>query len=144
MASSSFTAWLSLYKEVLTVLVESVTDLCLKLMIPLSGVDDCKEVLGLFSTVYKMSKSQSVLSFPRLGQMVIDYNLPLKKLSEEFVLHTRTLTHTFLSHEAAMELWTLALNSSWTTVFYRDEVIYTHSNVQTYFESIKGYGKKVN
>ena len=42
-----------------------------------------------------------------------------------------------------MDLWTLALNSSWTIVLYRDEVIYTHSYIQTFFESIKGYSKKV-
>ena len=31
-------------------------------------------------------------SFPRLGQMVIDYDVPLKKLSEEFVPHSRVRT----------------------------------------------------
>ena len=62
---------------------------------------------------------------------------------EKWIVYGFLLCHTFLSHEAAMELWSLALNSSWTTVLYRDEVIYTHSYVQTYFESIKGYGKKV-
>ena len=31
-------------------------------------------------------------SFPRLGQMVIDYDIPLKKLSEEFVPHSRVRT----------------------------------------------------
>ena len=49
----------------------------------------------------------------------------LRKLSEEFVLHTRSLTYTFLSHEAAMELWSLALNSIRTTVLYKDKVIFT-------------------
>ena len=42
-----------------------------------------------------------------------------------------------------MDLWSLALNSSWTTVLFRDKVIYTHSYVQTYLETIKGYGKEV-
>lgn len=190
----------SLYLDLVTIYIQ--------LMILLSRVDDRKAVLGLFNAAYEMSQNQSDPSFPRLGQMVIDYDPPLKKLSEEFVPHTRTLTHallslravyprrnlsadqwraaqmlslvsnpsqllnpahtdtmpceylsldtlekwivfgfmlchTFLSHEDAMDLWSLALNSSWTTVLYRDEVIYTHSYVQTYFESIKGYGKKV-
>ena len=62
---------------------------------------------------------------------------------EKWIVYGFMLCHTFLSHEAAMELWSLALNSSWCTVLYRDEVVYTHSYVQTYFESIKGYGKKV-
>ena len=29
--------------------------------------------------------------------MIVDYDPPLKKLSEEFVPHTRTLTHALLS-----------------------------------------------
>ena len=191
----------SLYLELVTIYIQ--------LMILLSRVDDRKAVLGLFNAAYEMSQNQADPSFPRLGQMIVDYDPPLKKLSEEFVPHTRTLTHallslssvyprrnlsadqwraaqmlslvsnpgqllnpahtdtmpceylsldtmetwivfgfmlchTFLSHEAANDLWTLALNSSWTTVLYRDEVIYTHQYVQTYFEGIKGYGKKVN
>ena len=190
----------SLYLELVTIYIQ--------LMILLSRVDDRKAVLGLFNAAYEMSQNQADPSFPRLGQMIVDYDPPLKKLSEEFVPHTRTLTHallslssvyprrnlsadqwraaqmlslvsnpgqllnpahtdtmpceylsldtmetwivfgfmlchTFLSHEAANDLWTLALNSSWTTVLYRDEVIYTHQYVQTYFEGIKGYGKKV-
>ena len=28
-------------------------------------------------------------SFPRLGQMVIEYDPPMKKLSDEFVPHTK-------------------------------------------------------
>jgi hypothetical protein len=157
-------------------------------------VDNRKAALGLFNAAYEMSQNQSDPFFPRLGQMVIDYNPPHKKLSEEFVPHTRTLTHghlslaavyprgnlsadqrraaqmrslvsnpsqplntahtdtrpceylsletlekwivfgfmrchTFLSHKVAMERWRLALNSSWTTVLYRDKVIYTHSYV---------------
>ena len=30
-------------------------------------------------------------SFPRLGQMIIDYDPAIKKLSEEFVPHTKVL-----------------------------------------------------
>ena len=63
---------------------------------------------------------------------------------ETWIVFGFMLCHTFLSHEAANDLWTLALNSSWTTVLYRDEVIYTHQYVQTYFDGIKGYNKKVN
>ena len=63
----------------------------------LSRVDNRKAVLGLFNAAYEMSQNQSDPSFPRLGQMVIDYDPPHKKLSEEFVPHTRTLTHGRLS-----------------------------------------------
>ena len=190
-----------LYLELVTVYIQ--------LMILLSRVEDRKVVLGLFNAAYEMVHNQSDPAFPRLGQMVMDYDPPLKKLSEEFVPHTRTITqallslqnvyprrnlsaeqwraaqmlslvsnpsqllnpahtdtmpceylsldtmerwivfgfmlcHSFLSQQHAMDLWTLALNSSWTTVLYRDEIIYTHSYVQTYFESIRGYNKRVN
>ena len=60
-------------------------------------VDNRKAVLGLFNAAYEMSQNQSDPSFPRLGQMVIDYDPPHKKLSEEFLPHTRTLTHGRLS-----------------------------------------------
>jgi hypothetical protein len=63
-------------------------------------VDDRKAVLGLFNAAYEMSQNQSDPSFPRLRQMVINYDPPLKKLSEEFVPHTRTLTHALLSLSA--------------------------------------------
>ena len=190
-----------LYLDLVTVYIQ--------LMILLSRVDDRKAVLGLFNSAYEMVHNQADPAFPRLGQMVMDYDPPLKKLSEEFVPHTRTITqallslsnvyprrnlsaeqwraaqmlslvsnpsqllnpahtdtmpceylsldtmerwivfgfmlcHSFLSQQPAMDLWTLALNSSWTTVLYRDEIIYTHSYVQTYFESIRGYNKRVN
>ena len=192
----------------LTRLYLDLVTIYIQLMILLSRVEDRKAVLGLFNAAHEMSHNQSDPAFPRLGQMVIDYDPPLKKLSEEFVPHTRTLTHallsltnvyprrnlsadqwraaqmlslvsnptqllnpahtdtmpceylsldtmerwivfgfmlchTFLSHQPAMDLWTLALHSSWTTVLFRDEIIYTHSYIQTYFESIKGYSKKV-
>ena len=193
----------------LTRLYLDLVTIYIQLMILLSRVEDRKAVLGLFNAAHEMSHSQPDAAFPRLGQMVIDYDPPLKKLSEEFVPHTRTLTHallslstvyprrnlsadqwraaqmlslvsnpsqllnpahtdtmpceylsldtmerwivfgfmlchTFLSHQPAMDLWTLALHSSWTTVLFRDEIIYTHSYIQAFFESIKGYGKKVN
>jgi hypothetical protein len=62
---------------------------------------------------------------------------------EKWIAFGLRLCHTFLSHEDAKELWSLALNSSGTTVIHRDEVTHTHSYVQTHLESIKGYGKKV-
>lgn len=36
-------------------------------------------------------------SFPRLGQLIVDYEPPLKKLAEEFVPHTKTLTTALFS-----------------------------------------------
>ncbi|VDO42186.1 unnamed protein product [Haemonchus placei] len=53
------------------------------LMILLSRVDDRKVVLGLFNAAYDLTHVQSEASFPRLGQMILDYEHPLKKLSED-------------------------------------------------------------
>ena len=54
-----------------------------------------------------------------------------------------TQGHTYLSHEAATERRSLALNSSRITGLYRDKVIYTHSDVQNHIRASGGYGEKV-
>ncbi|CAD7081544.1 unnamed protein product [Hermetia illucens] len=61
------------------------------LMVLLSRVEDRKAVLGLFNAAYELQNNQSDQSFPRLGQMIIDYDTPIKKLSEEFIPHQRLL-----------------------------------------------------
>uniref|UniRef100_A0A158P906 Membrane-associated protein Hem n=1 Tax=Angiostrongylus cantonensis TaxID=6313 RepID=A0A158P906_ANGCA len=53
------------------------------LMILLSRVDDRKVVLGLFNAAYDLAHGESESSFPRLGQMILDYDHPLRKLSED-------------------------------------------------------------
>ena len=35
-------------------------------------------------------------SFPRLGQMILDYDHPMKKMSEEFVPHSRVIYYIVL------------------------------------------------
>lgn len=53
------------------------------IMVLLSRVDDRKAVLGLFNAAFEMANGQSEPTFPRLGQMIIDYENPLKKLAED-------------------------------------------------------------
>ncbi|CAP24240.1 Protein CBR-GEX-3 [Caenorhabditis briggsae] len=53
------------------------------MMILLSRIEDRKAVLGLFNAGYDLQHGQSEASFPRLGQMILDYENPLKKLSED-------------------------------------------------------------
>ncbi|RCN35023.1 hypothetical protein ANCCAN_19121 [Ancylostoma caninum] len=53
------------------------------LMVLLSRVDDRKVVLGLFNAAYDLLHGQSESSFPRLGQMILDYEHPMRKLSED-------------------------------------------------------------
>lgn len=52
-------------------------------MILLSRIEDRKIVLGLFNVAYDLINNGSEASFPRLGQMIMDYENPLKKLSED-------------------------------------------------------------
>ncbi|CAI2350716.1 unnamed protein product [Caenorhabditis sp. 36 PRJEB53466] len=53
------------------------------MMILLSRIEDRKAVLGLFNAAYDLQHGQSESSFPRLGQMILDYENPLKKLHED-------------------------------------------------------------
>jgi NCK-associated protein 1 len=61
------------------------------LMILLSKVDDRKTVLGLFTISHELTHGQGDSSFPRLGQMIVDYEVPMKKLAEDFVPHSKLI-----------------------------------------------------
>lgn len=179
------------------------------LMILLSRVEDRKAVLGLFNAAYEMQHNQSDQSFPRLGQMIIDYDQPVRKLAEEFIPHSRLLTNALfslaeiyplrnlsaekwremqilslvgnpamllkasktdtmsceyvsletmdrwiifgllLNHQllgqaaAATQMWLSALESSWVIALFRDEVIHIHQYIQTAFDGMKGYSKRI-
>ncbi len=69
----------------------------IRLLILLSRVDDRKAVLGLFNAAHEMVHGAGDPAFPRLGQLIVDYESPLKKLSEEFVPHARVLTRALMS-----------------------------------------------
>ena len=60
-------------------------------MILLSKVDDRKTVLGLYTIAHEIANGQGDPSFPRLGQMIIDYEIPMKKLAEDFVPHSKLI-----------------------------------------------------
>lgn len=194
----------------LTKLYLEVVQNYIRLLILLSRVDDRKAVLGLFNAAHEMVHGAGDPAFPRLGQLIVEYESPLKKLSEEFVPHSRALTRALMSlaaiyprrnlsadqwrsaqmlslvanpnqllnpastetipceylslevierwiifgfsvchpilltNQTANELWTLALSSGWVLPLFRDEVLYIHAYVQTFFESMKGYSKKVS
>lgn len=67
------------------------------LMILLSRVEDRKAVLGLFNAAYEMVHGQTDQSFPRLGGMIIDYDVPFKKLAEDFTPHTKLILSAMMS-----------------------------------------------
>lgn len=82
------------------------------LMILLSRVDDRKAVLGLFNAAHELQNNSSDQSFPRLGQMIIDYDAPVRKLAEEFIPHLRLLTsavkslvHVYPMRNLSAEKW---------------------------------------
>lgn len=54
------------------------------------------------------------------------------------------LCHSALNQEKANKLWICALESSWVIALFRDEVLYIHSYIQGYFDSMKGYGKRIS
>ncbi|XP_045766160.1 membrane-associated protein Hem [Maniola jurtina] len=179
------------------------------LMILLSRVEDRKAVLGLFNAAHEMVHNQIDPSFPRLGQIIVDYDAPLKKLSEEFGPHQKLLSsalnslwhvyparnmtaehwrseqklslvsnpalllkpsetntmsceyvsleslerwvifgfalcHQMLQQDHANKMWVSALESGWVVALFRDEVIYIHTYIQSFFDGIKGYGKRIS
>ncbi|KAL4225584.1 Nck-associated protein 1 [Mactra antiquata] len=67
------------------------------IMILVSKVDDRKTVLALYNVAHEYLHGSGDPSFPRLGQMIIDYENPMKKMSEEFVPHSRVLVPAILS-----------------------------------------------
>ncbi|MFH4983098.1 hypothetical protein AB6A40_009807 [Gnathostoma spinigerum] len=179
------------------------------LMILLSRVDDRKAVLGLYNAAFEMTNGRSEESFPRLGQMVLDYENPLKRLSEDlgplnrlvhaslislssvyerrnisaeawrksqmlslisspqqilYAAQTDTIAceylsldvmdrwiilgvsvfHNSLLHNSVISnLWQRALQSSLAIRLFRDEILVVHPIIQNLFESVKGYGKKI-
>lgn len=57
----------------------------------IAKVDDRKAVLSLFNHAFDMQKGHGEHNFPRLGQMIIDFEHPFRKLSEEFTPHAQRI-----------------------------------------------------
>lgn len=41
--------------------------------------------LGLFNVAHESTRGAMDTNFPRLAQMLIDYDIPVKKMTEEFI-----------------------------------------------------------
>uniref|UniRef100_A0A8C5P070 Nck-associated protein 1-like n=1 Tax=Jaculus jaculus TaxID=51337 RepID=A0A8C5P070_JACJA len=63
----------------------------------LSRIEDRRALIGLYSSAHEMRYGHSDPSFPRLAQMVLEYDHPLKKLTEEFGPHTKAVSGALLS-----------------------------------------------
>ncbi|XP_048878805.1 nck-associated protein 1-like [Brienomyrus brachyistius] len=63
----------------------------------LSRIDEKKVLIGMYNCAHEMSNGTSDPSYPRLGQMILEYDHPWKKLMEEFGPHTKAVTEAVLS-----------------------------------------------
>ncbi|KAL3981395.1 Membrane-associated protein gex-3 [Acanthocheilonema viteae] len=179
------------------------------LMVLLCRVDDRKAVLGLFNAAYELSNGQSEPTFPRLGQMIIEYDNPWKKLAEDLgplnrLIHSsltslgtvyvrRNITanawrnaqmlslvaspqqilyaaqtdtiaceylsldvmdrwiilgvlvchNTLLNDSIIANLWQRALQTGLAIRLFRDEILIVHQTIQSVFENVKSYSKKL-
>uniref|UniRef100_A0A8C3NKW7 Uncharacterized protein n=1 Tax=Geospiza parvula TaxID=87175 RepID=A0A8C3NKW7_GEOPR len=59
------------------------------LVLLLARAEERRLLLGLYQCAHEMSHGASEPGFPRLAQMVLEYEHPLKKLPEEFGPHTK-------------------------------------------------------
>ncbi|XP_038149173.1 nck-associated protein 1-like [Cyprinodon tularosa] len=66
-------------------------------IVMLSRIDDKKALVGMFNCAHEMTNGSSDPSYPRLGQMFLEYDHPWKKLTEEFGPHTKSVTAALLS-----------------------------------------------
>uniref|UniRef100_A0A7N6ASW9 Nck-associated protein 1 n=1 Tax=Anabas testudineus TaxID=64144 RepID=A0A7N6ASW9_ANATE len=67
------------------------------LMIILSRIEERKAIIGLYNYAHEMTHGASDREYPRLGQMIVDYENPLKKMMEEFVPHGKSLSDALVS-----------------------------------------------
>ncbi|XP_078619670.1 nck-associated protein 1-like isoform X2 [Branchiostoma floridae x Branchiostoma japonicum] len=67
------------------------------LMLLLARIDDRKAVLGLYNYAHDLTHGKVDQNFARLGQMILDYEQPLKKLQEEFTPHSKLVACALLS-----------------------------------------------
>uniref|UniRef100_A0AC35TYM5 Membrane-associated protein Hem n=1 Tax=Rhabditophanes sp. KR3021 TaxID=114890 RepID=A0AC35TYM5_9BILA len=56
----------------------------ISLMILMSRIDDRKAVLSMFNLCHEMTNGCNEPSYPRMGQMIVDFDNPYKKLNEDF------------------------------------------------------------
>uniref|UniRef100_A0A493TL11 NCK associated protein 1 like n=1 Tax=Anas platyrhynchos platyrhynchos TaxID=8840 RepID=A0A493TL11_ANAPP len=67
------------------------------LVLLLARTEDRRVLVGMYHCAHEMSHGASDPSFARLGQMLLEYEHPLKKLTEEFGPHTKAVTSALLS-----------------------------------------------
>ncbi|KAJ7999415.1 hypothetical protein DPEC_G00194200 [Dallia pectoralis] len=178
-------------------------------IIMLTRIDDKKVLVGMYNCAHEMTNGSSDPAYPRLGQMLMEYEQPMKKLTEEFGPHTKAVTEALLSlqmlyprrnlpaeqwrsaqllsllsapaamldptpcdttaceylsvetmerwillgfllchsslnsNQSSQELWKMALRSGLCLTIVRDETVNIHKISEDYFDSLKGYSKRI-
>jgi len=55
-------------------------------MLLLSRLDERRMIAGLFNAAYSMVRGTSEPAYPRLAQLLVDYEAPLKRMHEDFLV----------------------------------------------------------
>ncbi|XP_011374050.1 nck-associated protein 1-like isoform X3 [Pteropus vampyrus] len=63
----------------------------------LSRIEDRRVLIGVYNCAHEMMHGHTDSSFARLAQMILEYDHPLKKLTEEFGPHTKAVSGALLS-----------------------------------------------
>lgn len=66
-------------------------------MIMLSRIDERKSLIGIYNAAYELHEGTSEPKYPRLAQMILDYDSPLKKLNEDLTPMHRSLSSALVS-----------------------------------------------
>uniref|UniRef100_H2ZNY3 Nck-associated protein 1 n=1 Tax=Ciona savignyi TaxID=51511 RepID=H2ZNY3_CIOSA len=67
------------------------------LMILVTRIDDRKAIIGLYDHAHDMIHGKMDKDYARLGQMIVDFEHPLKKLVEDFGAHSRSMFSAVMS-----------------------------------------------
>uniref|UniRef100_A0A4W3GNM2 Nck-associated protein 1-like n=1 Tax=Callorhinchus milii TaxID=7868 RepID=A0A4W3GNM2_CALMI len=63
----------------------------MSVILMVSRVEDRKVLIGMYNCAFEMSNGASESNYLRLGQMLQEYDHPLKKLTEDFAPHSKVM-----------------------------------------------------
>jgi len=67
------------------------------IMILLGQVDERRAIAGLYNMAHESARGAMDSHFPRLGQMIVEYDHPIKKMAEEFIPLSKVILHALMS-----------------------------------------------
>uniref|UniRef100_A0AC34GYP1 Nck-associated protein 1 n=1 Tax=Panagrolaimus sp. ES5 TaxID=591445 RepID=A0AC34GYP1_9BILA len=83
MDANQFTLDISLNFDATTAFFNMIINF-ISAMILLSRIEERKSLVGLYNAAHELEKGVSETKFPRLAQLIVDYDSPMKKLAEDF------------------------------------------------------------